>query len=73
MITIISPTTANSNLVHGVFYNGQNFVNKYNDQLKDTWVVFCYWSNENSKHGLNVANLRTEFFCSKYNLENKKY
>lgn len=73
MTTIISPSTANSDLINGVFHNGVNFINKYNDILKNTWVVFCYWSNQNSFYGCEVADLRTEYFCNTYNIPNKKW
>jgi hypothetical protein len=72
-ITIISPSTANSNLVHGTYFDGVNFLNKYNDILKHTWVVFCYWSEKNSKFGSDVADVQTKLFCQKYSIENKMY
>jgi hypothetical protein len=73
MTTIISQTTANSMFIHGVYFNGENFVDRYNHILKSTWVVLCFWTNENSKHGCDIANVRTEKFCNDYKLENKMW
>ena len=48
MKTIITESTANSMFIHGIFYNGKSFVNKYGDILENTWVVNCFWTNQNS-------------------------
>jgi hypothetical protein len=73
MTTIVAQTTSNSMFINGVYHNGKNFVNKYNDILKDSWVVNCFWTNENSKYGYIVADVRTNKFCADYNIENKKW
>jgi hypothetical protein len=73
MTTIVAPTTANSMFINGIFYNGKNFVNRYNDILENTWVVNCFWTNQNSKFGCNIADLRTNKFCADYGIENKKW
>ena len=73
MTTIILQTTSNSMFIHGIYFNGENFVNKYNDILKNTWVVNCFWTNQNSKYGCVIADVRTEKFCNDYGIENKKW
>jgi len=73
MTTIIEQTTENSMFLHGVYFDGKNFVNRYNDVLKNTWVVNCYWTNQNSKFGCEVADLKTNKFCAEYGIENKKW
>lgn len=70
MKTIVAPTTANSMLIHGIFYDGKNFVDKYKNILEDTWVVSCYWTNQNSKFGCEIADIKTTKFCQDYGLKN---
>lgn len=69
MKTIISPSTANSMLSNGVFFNGKEFVDKYNNILESNWVISCYWTNQNSIYGCDIADLRTAQFCINYNLK----
>jgi len=73
MKTIIAQTTSNSMLINGVFHNGSQFVNRFNDVLENTWVVNCFWTNQNSKFGCDIADLRTAKFCTDYNIENKMW
>jgi hypothetical protein len=72
MTQLIAPQ-AISILNNGVYFNDGIFYDKYKNVLKNTWVVFCFWSNENSKFGCDIADKRTENFCKQYNIENKKY
>jgi hypothetical protein len=71
--SIITQTTSNSMLINGVFFNGKDFVDKYNNILKHTWVVLCYWTIHNSKSGDEIADLQTAKFCEEYGIENKKW
>ena len=73
MKTIISESTANSMFIHGIFYNGKSFVNKYGDILENTWVVNCFWTNQNTKFGCDIADSKTNKFCKDYGIENKKW
>lgn len=73
MITIISPTTSNSMLNNGIFYDGKNFIDKYKNILSNNWVVNCFWTNQNSNYGCDIADLRTNKFCKDYNIENKRW
>jgi len=72
-MTIISPSTANTMFINGIFLENGQFVDKYKNILKNTWVVLCYWTNQNSMHGDKIANVKTEQFCKQHNLDNKKY
>lgn len=73
MKQIIAPTTSNSDLVNGVFFNSSdnNFYDRLKNKLSHTWVIFCYWSSINSLYGSEVADNKTNLFCSKYGIENK--
>lgn len=73
MKTIIAQSTANSMFIHGVFFNGTQFVDRYNDILASKWVVNCFWTNQNSRFGSDIADLRTAKFCAEYGIENKKW
>ena len=73
MKTIVTPTTSNSMLINGIFHNGINFVNRYNDIVANTWAVFCFWTNQNSSYGCEIADLRTNKFCQEYGIENKMW
>ncbi len=72
MTQVIAPQ-ATSILNGGVFFNDGKFYNKYKDVLENTWVVYCFWSNQNSRYGCDIADLRTNKFCADYGIENKKY
>lgn len=73
MKTIIAPTTENSMLNNGVFFNGTQFVNKYKDVLENKWVVNCYWTYINSIYGCEIADIKTNQFCIQYNIPNQKW
>lgn len=73
METIITPTTSNSMFINGIYFNGTNFVDRLNYPLSNVWVVFCVWTNHNSKFGCEIADIKTENFCKQYKIENKKY
>jgi len=71
MTTIVSPTTSDSSLLHGVYFDGANFIDRNKNTLTHKWVVFCYWSNQNSKYGCEIANTRTAHFCAQYGIKNE--
>jgi hypothetical protein len=70
-MTTIVATQATSILNNGVYHNGENFIDKYNNILENRWVVYCFWSNQNSKFGCDIADLRTNKFCLDYGIEIK--
>lgn len=67
MTTIIAPQ-ATSVLNNGVFFDNGKFFDKYKNELSNEWVEYVYWSNQNSRYGSDIADLRTAKFCKDYNI-----
>lgn len=69
MTQILAPQ-ANSVLNNGLYFSNGKFYDKYKNELTNNWAEYVFWSNQNSRHGSDIADMRTKKFCADYGINN---